>query len=147
MKLTEKQIEIKYARRIFLMLSCAVLAAGTCASALGFHLNVDATAAAQVSAAKPHSVSSKEMAGNLISKVNPKYPDKAKKAHIHGTVVLEATINRKGEVEHLKALSGPEMLQQSALDAVKQWTYKPYLVNGDPVDVETRINVIYSLAK
>jgi len=49
-------------------------------------------------------------------------------------------------MEEVSAISGPKELQQSALDAVRQWTYKPYLLNGDPVEVETTINVIYTLA-
>jgi TonB family protein len=62
-------------------------------------------------------------------------------------VVLNAIIGKDGSVENLTAVSGPNELQQSALDAVRQWTYKPFLVNGDPVEVKTSINVIYTLKK
>jgi outer membrane biosynthesis protein TonB len=62
-------------------------------------------------------------------------------------VVLNAVIGKDGTVQNLNVVSGPGELQQSSLDAVSQWTYKPYLLNGDPIEVETTINVIYSLAK
>jgi protein TonB len=62
-------------------------------------------------------------------------------------VILDATIGKDGTVENLKVLSGPAPLQQSALDSVRQWKYKPYLLNGDPVEVETKITVVYSLSK
>jgi outer membrane biosynthesis protein TonB len=56
-------------------------------------------------------------------------------------------IGKDGTVEELKVASGPKELQQSSLDAVRQWIYKPFLLNGDPVEVKTTINVVYSLAK
>jgi TonB family protein len=95
----------------------------------------------------PHTVSAEEMQKYVLTKVNPVYPREAKEAGITGTVVLDAVINKTGEVENLKVVSGPRELQQSALDAVRQWTYKPVMVDGEPVEVETTINVTYSLAK
>jgi protein TonB len=77
--------------------------------------------------------------------VQPKYPEAAKAAKIQGTIVLEAIISKTGTVENLHIISGPDELQPSSLDAVRQWTYKPYLLNGDPVEVTTTIKVIYSL--
>lgn len=62
-----------------------------------------------------------------------------------GTVVLQATISRSGMIENLRVVSGPPLLQQAALDAVKQWRYRPYLLNGDPVEVETTVNVEFNL--
>jgi protein TonB len=59
--------------------------------------------------------------------------------------VLSAIIGRDGTVEDLQVVSGPEMLQQAALDSVKQWRYRPYLLNGDPVEVRTTINIIFTL--
>ena len=82
-----------------------------------------------------------------MRKVPPVYPVAAKKARIQGTVELEAIIGKDGSVEHLEVVSGPKELQESSLDAVRQWTYKPFLVNGDPVEVKTTINVFYTLAK
>jgi protein TonB len=85
------------------------------------------------------------MQGNILTKAVPVYPPAAKKARIQGKVVLDAVIGTDGTVESLRVLSGPQELQQSALDAVRQWTYKPYLVNGEPVEVETTVNIIYML--
>jgi protein TonB len=58
---------------------------------------------------------------------------------------LQATISREGTIENLRAVSGPPLLQQAAIDAVKQWRYRPYLLNGEPVEVETTINVEFKL--
>jgi periplasmic protein TonB len=91
------------------------------------------------------SISSGVMAGNLVEKTIPKYPAIAKAARIQGTVVLQATISKTGSIENLRVVSGPPMLAQSALDAVRSWRYKPYLLNGDPVEVETTVNVVFNL--
>jgi TonB family protein len=85
--------------------------------------------------------------GLLIEKTNPIYPPIAKAARVTGTVVLQATISKTGEVENLRVVSGPAMLQQAALDAVKTWRYRPYLLNGLPVEVETTVSLIFSLSK
>ena len=90
-------------------------------------------------------VSSGVAAGNLIQKIQPQYPAIAKTARIQGTVVLEATISKSGTIEGLKAVSGPPMLYQAAIDAVRQWRYKPYMLNGEPVEVGTTINVVFTL--
>lgn len=83
--------------------------------------------------------------GMIVSKVPPEYPLGAKLAGIQGTVVLQATISKTGRVEDLHVISGPAQLQQAALDAVKQWVYKPYMINGEPVAVRTSINVNFTL--
>jgi TonB family protein len=83
--------------------------------------------------------------GLLVSKAPIVYPIDAKKAHVSGTVVLNAIIGRDGTVEDLQVVSGPEMLQQAALDSVKQWRYRPYLLNGEPEEVRTTINIIFTL--
>jgi protein TonB len=83
----------------------------------------------------------------IVKKVQPEYPADAKKAGIKGTVALDATIGKDGKIEHLSVLSGPAELQKSALDAVRQWEYQPFLLNGDPIEVETTINVIYTLGE
>ncbi|WP_058187925.1 energy transducer TonB [Terracidiphilus gabretensis] len=85
--------------------------------------------------------------GMLIARIVPAYPPIAKAAGIQGTVVLQATISKTGAIENLRVLSGSPMLQQAALNAVQQWRYRPYLLNGDPVEVETTINVIFSLGR
>jgi len=77
--------------------------------------------------------------------VNPQYPAIAKTAHISGTVQLHAIIGQHGTVQDLKYISGPPLLMQSAMDAVRQWRYKPTLLNGDAVDVDTTISVVFTL--
>ena len=92
-------------------------------------------------------VSSSVMAGNREAFVQPTYPPEAKAAGIEGSVLLHAIIGKDGKIESLQLISGPAELSKSALDAVKQWTYKPYLLNGNPVAVDTTITVTYSLQK
>jgi protein TonB len=82
--------------------------------------------------------------GAILNRTTPEYPQIAKVAHISGTVVLHAIIAKDGTIQELTYISGPPMLMKSAMDAVKQWRYKPYLLNGDPVEVETTINVDFS---
>jgi protein TonB len=90
-------------------------------------------------------VSSGVMQGLLINKVIPTYPVVAQAIHASGTVILQATISRTGTIENLRVVSGPALLRQAALDAVKQWRYRPYLLNGQPVEVETAVNVEFTL--
>ena len=91
------------------------------------------------------SISAGVAVGLLVSKAPIVYPIDAKKAGVSGTVVLSAIIGRDGTVEDLQVVSGPEMLQQAALDSVKQWRYRPYLLNGEPEEVRTTINIIFTL--
>jgi TonB family protein len=86
-----------------------------------------------------------EAAALLLSKTPPLYPPIARAARVSGTVVLQVTISQTGLVENLRVVSGEPMLQQAALEAVKSWKYKPYLVRGKPVEVETTVNVIFAL--
>ncbi len=83
--------------------------------------------------------------GRLIHKVPPKYPKAALKAHIEGTVVLCAVIGKDGRITNLRAASGPKELVDPAIKAVQQWVYKPYLVAGEAVEVETEIRVDFEL--
>ena len=151
MKLAEKQNEIRGVRRLVIVAACAAFGVLTCGSALALSMRVDAVAASDDSKAPapkgPINVSPEMMAGNKISGPTPKYPEEAKKARIEGKVVLRAIISKDGMVENLQVVSGPKELQESSLDAVRQWIYKPFLLNGDPVEVKTTINVTYSLAK
>jgi protein TonB len=94
---------------------------------------------------KKLAISSGVMAGNKIAGNNPMYPAIAGAAHLQGTVVLQATISKTGAIEDLRVLSGPPMLLNAAFDAVKTWRYRPYLLNGEPVEVETTINVVFKL--
>jgi periplasmic protein TonB len=75
----------------------------------------------------------------------PVYPTIAKIKRIGGTVTLQASISKTGTVEDLTIVSGPMELRQSALDAVSTWNFRPYLLNGEPVEVQTQINVVFSL--
>jgi protein TonB len=85
------------------------------------------------------------MAGNKISGADPLYPAIARSARVQGTVVIAATISKSGSIENLHVVSGPPLLVSSAVEAVKTWRYRPYLLNGDPVEVETTINVVFNL--
>jgi TonB family protein len=86
------------------------------------------------------------MAVNLINPVKPIYPPLAKMARQQGTVKFQATIDKEGKVEDLMLISGPPLLVQSAMDAVRQWVYRPTMLNGAPVEVVTTIDVNYSLS-
>ena len=78
--------------------------------------------------------------------MKPPYPPLVKQARIQGTVVLEAVISKQGSVENLRVISGHPLLIQAALDAVKQWKYKPTLLNGEPVEVVTTVTVNFNLS-
>ena len=99
----------------------------------------------KAAAPKKVNISAGVMVGMLLQKTMPVYPPIAKAARVSGTVVLQATISKTGLIENLRVLSGPAMLQQAALDAVKSWRYRPYLLNNEPVEVETTVNVIFTL--
>ena len=86
------------------------------------------------------------MEGNLIRRVQPAYPPLARGARIQGQVVLAAVISKEGMIENLRVLEGHPMLVRAALDAVSQWRYRPYVLNNEPVEVETRITVNFSLS-
>jgi TonB family protein len=84
--------------------------------------------------------------GLLSSKVMPTYPNLARQAHVQGMVVLEVDISKEGAIESLRTVSGHPMLIPAAIDAVKQWRYKPYLINGSPVPVQTQVTVNFNLS-
>jgi protein TonB len=95
----------------------------------------------------PMRVSSGVIAAMLLRNTNPVYPTIAKAAGVQGTVTLQAMISKSGTIENLRVVSGPPMLQQAAMEAVKTWVYQPYLLDGQPVEVETTVNVIFSLGR
>ena len=97
--------------------------------------------------AKPQKlrISSGVAEGLLVNKVEPQYPSMAKIAHVQGDVVLQATISKNGQIENLRAISGHPILIQAAMDAVKQWRYRPYALNGEPVEVDTTITVRFHM--
>jgi protein TonB len=89
----------------------------------------------------------KPSAVDLISHVEPVYPPLARQAKIEGTIKLQAIIAKDGSVSHLEVISGHPLLQQAALDAVRQWKYRPTMIDGKRVEVETTVEVKFALSK
>ncbi len=85
-------------------------------------------------------------AAKMIRQIQPVYPQIAKTAHVQGTVILHAIIAKDGTVQELQYISGPALLMRSAMDAVRQWKYQPTLLNGEPVEVDTTISVVFTLS-
>jgi periplasmic protein TonB len=83
-------------------------------------------------------------AANLIYQVNPAYPPLARQARVQGVVVMEAVISRDGMIESLRVVTGHPLLNQAALDAVRQWKYRPTMLNGEPVEVITTVTVTFT---
>jgi protein TonB len=84
------------------------------------------------------------MTGYLLEQPKPIYPPIAKAAHVQGAVILHATISKSGTIEKLSVVAGPPMLQGAATDAVSRWRYKPYILDGEPTEVETTITVNFT---
>lgn len=146
MKLTQSQIRSTLTRRLLTFAACAALAVTTGASALALHVSASPNSAhSKAASSKPVHVPARVIAGNRISGEFPKYPPEAKKNHIQGTVVVKAMISKEGKIESAHAISGPKLLREPSVKAIRTWRYRPYLHNGKPVAVETTINVIFSL--
>jgi TonB family protein len=109
--------------------------------------DADLAAPATAATVPPLHVGSSVIAGHRISGEDVHYPAIAKQQRIQGTVLLDAVISKTGTITDLQVISGPPALQQSSVDAVKTWKYQPYLLNGEPVEVSTEINVIYTLGR
>ena len=92
-------------------------------------------------------VSSGVVTGLLVSKVNPTYPDDARQQGVQGVVLMQVEIDKEGNIDKVELISGHPLLAPAAIDAVKQWKYKPYLLNGNPVYVETQVQVNFTLAR
>lgn len=131
----------------WLVLASVFLAAARCGAGLALRISVNAAESAENQVAGPITVQAGVMAGQRLSGPLPRYPKQAKKAGLEGTVVLDAVIGRNGDLIYLTVRSGPMELRKSALDAVSEWKYRPYLEYGRPVTVETEIDVVYSLRK
>jgi protein TonB len=82
---------------------------------------------------------------SILRQVPPVYPAIAKTAHVSGTVILHAIIAKDGSIQELQYVSGPALLMKAAMDAVHEWRYKPTMLNGDPVEVDTTISVVFTL--
>ena len=91
------------------------------------------------------SVSQGVSQGLLYKKVSPVYPPNALRLRIEGTVELLATISKSGDITLVKVVSGDSQLSKAAADAVKQWKYKPYLLNGEPVEIQTQVTIKFKL--
>ena len=104
-------------------------------------------AKAPTPAPKRISVPARMAEANLIYDVAPKYPPEAGRARIEGTVVLLAVIGKDGTVQDVRVQSGLPVLAQAAIEAVKQWRYRPYLLNGEPVEVDSQITINFNLSK
>jgi len=108
----------------------------------------DTSAAAPASSPQPTRV---RIGGNVAAamithQVQPKYPQGAKQNLIAGTIVLRAVVGMDGHVQQLQFVSGPPELMRSAMDAVRQWRYKPLKLNGKVVEFDTTISVVYTLS-
>jgi TonB family protein len=145
MHLTRKPKALPRARRYAIAAACAILALTTATSAIGLRINAISSAQEDT---RPPKLKVDINKLTLVSKAQPEYPVEEKKKHKSGKVVLAAVIGKDGQVEHLSVDSTPgEDFSQSAMDAVRQWRFQPYLLNGDPIEVETTINIIYNLGK
>jgi len=119
---------------------------GSAGGVIGGILSSTPVAVPKVAAPTRVRVSSGVSTGLLIRKIQPNYPQLAKQARIQGAVVLQAEISKDGTIQNLQLISGHPMLAPAAIEAVKQWRYKPYLLNGEPVAVETQVVVNFSLS-
>jgi len=119
---------------------------GAAGGVMGSVLSSVNTAAPKIAVPQRVRVSQGVSTGLLIRKVQPNYPPLAKQARIQGQVVLQAEISKDGTIQNLQLISGHPMLAPAAIEAVKQWRYKPYLLNGEPVAVETQVVVNFSLS-
>lgn len=119
---------------------------GSMGGVIGSVLSSTPVAVPRVATPQRVRVSSGVQQGLLVRRVQPTYPPLARQARIQGTVLLQAQISKEGTIENLTLLSGHPMLAPAAIEAVKQWKYRPYLLNGEPVEVETQIQVNFTLA-
>ena len=143
--LNRQKLPIGRPLRLAILTGCMIAATAVCTSALAMHVDVAQTEQAPAPNG-PDVIAPGVAAGMIVSKTVPVYPQEAKDAKVSGVVILSATIGKTGKVDQLRVVSGPEMLRQSALQAVSQWVYKPYLRNGVPTEVSTMITVHYSFA-
>lgn len=145
MHLTRKQLEVGTTRRAFIAVACGLLALATCTSALALRMEVSGN---EQPGGKNIPVTVKVDTLKAVHKIPPIYPPEAKLHPINGKVVLDVVIGKDGTVENVKIAKGLRGdYDQNAIDAVRQWTFEPYLLNGDPIEVKTTINITYSLAK
>ena len=121
-------------------------AGGQMGGVIGGIINSTPIAVPRVATPQRVRVSQGVTQGLLLRKIQPTYPPLARQARIQGSVLLQAEISKDGSIQNLRLISGHPMLAPSAIEAVKQWKYKPYILNGEPVEVETQITVNFTLA-
>ena len=120
---------------------------GQMGGVIGGIISSTPVAVPKVAAPQRVRVSSGVTAGMKVHDVTPQYPQMAKIARVQGPVVLAAVIGKDGAIQNLRVIStASPLLNQSALDAVKQWKYRPYILNGEPVEVDTTITVNFTLS-
>jgi TonB family protein len=147
-RLLQENIQVKVGQTVGLNLKLTVGAAAQTLTVTGRPIIATLPPLPLAEAAKPigpQRISSGVMQGLAISQPQPVYPEEAKAQHIQGVVVLHARISKEGTVKDLQLISGPPELVVSAIDAVRQWKYKPYTVDGEPTDVHTTININFTL--
>jgi periplasmic protein TonB len=91
----------------------------------------------------PLRVSAGVLQGMLLAPIRPVYPQMARTAHVEGSVVLDATISKKGTVENVHAVSGPMILREAAIEAIQSARYQPYRLGEEPIEVETTITIAF----
>src|ERR1700720_2086642 len=121
-------------------------AGGQMGGVIGGIINSTPVAVPRVATPQRVRVSQGVTQGLLLRKIQPAYPPLARQARIQGSVLLQAEISKDGSIQNLRLISGHPMLAPAAIEAVKQWKYKPYILNGEPVEVETQITVNFTLA-
>jgi periplasmic protein TonB len=119
---------------------------GSMGGVIGSVLSSTPVAVPKVATPQRVRVSSGVSQGLLVRRVQPNYPPLARQARIQGVVLLQATISKEGDIRDLTLISGHPMLAPAAIEAVKQWKYRPYLLNGEPVEVETQVQVNFTLS-
>jgi protein TonB len=124
-----------------------VVPGGVLSGVLASTPTVPALAKTPVPAPKRVRLASRVVEANLIRDVTPTYPAEAGRERIEGTVILQAVIGKDGTVQDVQVVSGLPLLAQAAIDAVKQWRYKPYLLNGEPVEVDSRITINFTMSR
>ena len=144
MNLTKRSAEVRGVRRFAMVAACVAIGAVTCVSALALRMGVGTD---QNQTPKALAVGPSVMAGNIVSQKMPVYPAEAKanKDTLNGPVVLSAVIDEEGVPVKLSVKQSLRAdYDQSALDAVQQWRWKPFLLNGNPTRVKTTITINYS---
>jgi periplasmic protein TonB len=119
---------------------------GSMGGVIGSVLSSTPVAVPKIATPQRVRVSSGVSTGLLVRKVPPTYPPLARQARIQGVVILQAQISKEGNIENLQLVSGHPMLAPAAIEAVKQWKYRPYLLNGEPVEVDTQVQVNFTLS-